>query len=543
MESSDNSLQRAESNELLKDIGLSLDSGLVKSLFSQIYPRKIIKRFSFQKTLGMYYPFIDIWTPFKEPQFSLFYDKISISFGPEKLCVRCEKAIKAYKSSTQQGFLSKPKDTSKPNKSNKSKKLKKSSNSSKFQSMDSWMNNNPLNAIPVSLCLECQENIYFEYHQCVYSIVKKTFSKLNNLFISKQSRVHSSTEKEFQLCKTLLNPSCGLKLKFDHPTPCLRNHGIGLILADTNIIQLIIAPLESLKYRMIYEGGFLGIILGYSNRILNVEQLEPVMDTLTDTFSDLCDKLNIKLINEFLQTEKSSGKPSNPFCPSNRSEENILLLVSQYFRDRSNSLHNIQFQTFLRWLIVKFLSFYDSKEIKSLLNDFFEGPINILRQLIDSIEEGTDLQILDYIELISLSPPIKASLRELMEKDFRQVFNKNPHIKKSIKDHGNQFNFVSTINSVLKLSEEQKFNVSSELVSALQDSIGVFSPQNFEEIYAYQEKEYSYMEFFDEKADSDIIIDIYEIYSSIGPFVIANTNLSMRPTVINIKDLIGRMII
>ena len=121
--------------------------------------------------------------------------------------------------------------------------------------------------------------VYYNYWNCLQYVWDNNCQILqdNNKFKEDLIRKNS-------ICDNFLEPRCRYPRDAERTNPCLKNHAIGLVLENECRFKIIIGPYDSLKYRMIWNGGLLGIILGYSNRILNLDILN---STLNKIYSEI----------------------------------------------------------------------------------------------------------------------------------------------------------------------------------------------------------------------------------------------------------------
>ena len=163
-----------------------------KDLFSMLYPLKTVKRFIYRPMLGRWYPHIDVDLLGYDMQLGFFFDEVGVSFSKERFCCKCGAKLSEER---------------------------------------------PLNSyIPISLCSDCNVKIFYEYWDCLNSLYCSN-SLMNDHFSNKDdNNKDDNTHKNVQksACDDFLKPRCGYPFDGEYVNPCLKNHGIGLILVNTS---------------------------------------------------------------------------------------------------------------------------------------------------------------------------------------------------------------------------------------------------------------------------------------------------------------------
>jgi len=319
----------------------SLSEGVETFLYN-LYPPRVIKRFQYKPVAGKWFPFIDVKIQNRPNQWAFFYGRVNLTITEEKFCTACGINLKD--------------ETPVPS------------------------------HIPISLCLSCRKKIYYGYWDCLYGVISENLRALEINFKSEnQKPMNMGTQKS--LCRNLLEPRCGYPQDAEATNPCLKNHGIGLILKDAQTLSIVIGPLNLLKYRLIWEGGLLALVFGFSNRILNLEQL------------------NILLRKAFRTIYQSA--------------ESQLQILSPFSR-----LNHQQYQDFFNTeLLIEFFKYYQDSDIRKHLNDYFSAPLKILEAISRSLVKDCDVEILDYVELCNQFPPLSRTFREAMEHRLNDHYN------------------------------------------------------------------------------------------------------------------------
>ena len=217
-----NGLERVLLGEL-GDLNL-VDSKVLESYLSELYPRRIIKRLVYKPYLGHYIPYIDVYDPRYGSQLFAFHGKVDINMSLRRLCSGC------------------------------------------FNELDGdFIERLP---IPVSLCHDCYSRLFHGYWDCLWDVYGE--------FQYDGSRIGENNGKGYDSCDLLL-PECGHILSGDEVNPCLRNHAIGMIIQDNNRIKVTCERLENIKHLMTLNGGLFVFILGIRNKILDIISLSSIL--------------------------------------------------------------------------------------------------------------------------------------------------------------------------------------------------------------------------------------------------------------------------
>ena len=332
----------------IEDLVRGIEDELTKSLVTLIYPEKIIKRFIFKPYLGKFYPFIEVWSPYHEPQYSLFYDIVNIHFSPIKKCINCKK------------------------------------------NLDEGPRNDSF--IPVALCYDCKEKAHLHYWKCNRRIID------NAVVISQKidEKYNLSKESDNQIkitCDNLLEPDCNFPFGDEIINPCLINQAIGLIITNERTTKIIIATEDTIKFNMIYNGGLFGLIFGYSNKILNLEIVEEKLTYIiylireaiqiySNKHKILIDKGNISILNYYIDENKKDRESYFELLTLNFLNyydiKEIHTIINNYIKDPldiiSEILTKIQQETSLE--LLGFLELFNLfSPLKQNFREFIEQKI------------------------------------------------------------------------------------------------------------------------------------------------------------------------
>ena len=321
--------------------------------------------------------------------------------------------------------------------------------------------------LPISLCSDCLSKVHFGYWSCLRNIY-------NN---GVKNSLEYSSNVDFKICENLFKPQCGFPINSEKINPCLKNHAIAIILKDFETIEIIIGSLESIKYQIIAYGGLLSVILGNRNRIINLEKFELV-------FGDIA-----SIIDNF---------------------------VRDYEREKFKCIYgNFQFETLKNykyiktWLLISFLRYYNYYVVKKIFQNLFVKAIIFLKHLIKHIlyEIKCEIEIIDFIELYKLFPPLSSFLRSYIEESFIEFFESQ--------------NLSCVFDKILK---ESLHNIEIEYYFG---NINLFYGLKDSNNNYYNRKE----------------INIKEVLYSCGSYLFIRETQKKKIRVISIQEIIGRNII
>ncbi|MEJ2250044.1 MAG: hypothetical protein P8Y97_10330 [Candidatus Lokiarchaeota archaeon] len=457
-------------------LGEGLDD-LTREYLRVLYPEKAIKRILFKPYLGKWYPYIDSWSPNSDLQLSLFYGPVNITLSREKQCLACRAKLN-----------SKEKENNLKNKGGSILK-------------------------EIALCEECQKRMHFNYFTCLIKILQNSinFSELRNKAITTNENNNSSKDslknnKVQVCCENLLSPACGFPMNSENTNPCLLNHGIGITVNNQTSITILIAPLSKLKYYMIRKGGLLGVIFGYSNRIINLDTLEKELEHI---LNQITNRLHLIFKSRHLKEEIEEIQLSFPqinkriqFKKNFQDFKTQTLSNLQYTSNKSNTSNLSIFWMFL----INFLHYYQSYQINSYINKILQIPVKILKQLIIELTKNTNLEILDFCKLYEMIIPYSSDFRNYLEKEVINVFERPSEAEAE---------FLANLNNFLRSHSEkdvfQKFSTVFNKIPNL----------NLDQI-------------------SDSEIQIQNVMGCLGSNLLVKTSLREDPQIINVEELIGR---
>ncbi|MHA1660737.1 MAG: hypothetical protein ACTSUT_16620 [Promethearchaeota archaeon] len=407
----------------------------VRNILSFLYPIKIIKRILVRQLLGKWYPYIDVQISGRDTQLSLFYGRINMRISKERTCVYCGKSINEI--------------------------------------------NLTDNYIPVSLCDDCFSKVYYDYWDCLQGVYSAGYLKI-------KGRDNSEIPV---VCENLLIPKCGYPINSERINPCLKNHAIGVILVDNSTLKVVVAPYDKIKYLVAWQGGIFGLILGWTERIMNLEILEWKLEEIFRVIISCIESLNNSGENyENFDRDFLFKRCRLNLIPPNSCSDNLLSI-----------------DTINQWVLINYLTYYKSYGVRNLFNSIFERPTAILKAILERLMEEIDIEILDFLELYKSFSPFSFELRSFLDASIRQVLN--------IKD-------ISELSLYL-----------SEYLSKDKKNLGF--------IDVFQEfKGMKYINFEDLKED----LEIYRIMGLLGSILIINSNVSRDPMLLDMKELIGRKV-
>ena len=410
--------------EILKDGSLFEEiqeslSDFTSDLLSSLYPSSIIKRIVYRPLIGRWFPNFEVVNQGLSNQMAFFFGDVNMCFSEERYCAFC--GLRMLTTPTVLNFIS------------------------------------------ISVCDDCSNKIYREYWHCLDSIQHSCMKE-----IDKKSQCSCS---EVSTCDDFFNPRCGYQSISETINPCLKDHAIGLLLMDAHNVMILIGRKDLLKYRMIWTGGIIGIILGLSNQIMNLAILKKLLPKIYKTINDQANSYNNQYGNSGIQ----------------------IIYVSYQLND------NLIKDSWFFGFFYAFLSYYSSHAIRSYFNRFFSKPLEWLKMVIRELFSRCNLEILDYIELCDIYPPIDFSLRELLEDHFKELMDSRHHGGGS---------FLECIKGL-----DLNFLTQRELIQ----------------------------DFFHNLEEFPHELKLEKILWSMGPYMLIKSGNHRKPIIINIKELIGRI--
>lgn len=356
----------------IKEASINSNFPSLDCISAYLNPPQIIKRIIHKPILGYWYPHVDVQVNGRDPQLSLLQGNMSIRLSKNVYCPIC------------------------------SQKLQKETRDFEFD----------LDFFPLASCSDCRARILHGYLECLDRIIRKginaiTFSNEKdtpNAMV--QSGPSSSSMKEFKsnsslaarvCCEDFFNSRCGIKTKLDETAPCYLNHSIGLILEDYETIKVIIGTIHKLKYMMMRNGGLMGVILGKTSQILNLDLFERRVPVYLQKLKDSVDlygtlKMDEKINDLQIWFQTKHGLPGNP--------------------------KKVNF-----WLLVNFLSYYKDSDFTWLYFKLFDKPLKAFRFIINYVVEHTDLELIDSIQIHKSLVPIKREIREACKMHFIKILD------------------------------------------------------------------------------------------------------------------------
>jgi hypothetical protein len=415
---------------------------VVEDYLSQIYQRRVLKRFIYRPYLGRWYPFIDLVSLGLPQQLSFFYDSVSITFSGDKLCCLCYNTLKR-----------------------------------------DFIVGKSIQRVNIGLCEDCAKKVYYGYWDCLNKIYQQQCSSsipsLNPGIPYEQNGLKGDYN-----CTDLLSPSCGFPIDSERVNPCLKNHAIGIVFKDFNKIEILIGTVETIKYQMIMCGGIFGLILGYQNRIINLElmkEIYPALFALIREFSEIWNSgINFEDDNSQDYTEK------------------LTILEKPIKMEMLNGMLTY-------WIVLNYLNYYNKYHISKLVKMLTEAPFKILKHLVKFllIEKKYDIKVLSFLELYKLFPPITKKFRKMLEK----MLTKSGYIEKGV-------DFFKNLTG----DNLEHNNQDNEIIN------------------------WSDLQFISRQFGSLTEFHVSEVLSCYGKYLIVESNISEKPVILLMDDLLGRRI-
>ncbi len=150
--------------------------------------------------------------------------------------------------------------------------------------------------------------------------------------------------------------------------------------------------------------------------------------------------------------------------------------------------------------MINLLDYYPNFLIQHFISKYFEKSFELLKVLLKRVTLELDFEILDFIELYKVYPPIHFELRSVLEQQIKKEFD--------IKEI-NQL-ALSHLSKLMSFETDVLNTVIDPDIINLNDLVGEF--------------------------------EIYHILWSIGPYIFSKTSTSQNISVINLYDLLGKRI-
>jgi len=474
MEETSNQIKPVSDGFRIENIHRASTDNFTKSSLSLIFPKRIIKRILYRPYLGSWYPYIDLFEPNKELQLTLFYGPINLVFTPYRICALCGKDLKKITGYKAKGKIEEKSNRKKP----------------KVSTI----------ALPISLCDKCRREVYYSYWDCFSKLIEYSFQ--NFCGNRKETEEISNMSVKNVLCQNFLEPRCGFPKDSEMLNPCLEDYGIGLMMTDTNTLKIVIGPMGTLKYQMIWQGGLFGVILGRHNRIINLQILAGLLPKFARHLRKSLNELNIESKSLEYQIE-------------NFASIEIAISTGDKIKKESNSSIHIQIA---EWLIFAFFNFYNTNDAQTILNLSLLKPVSLLKQIMIEISKNVDLEILEFINIFEKFPPFCDEFRKYIAEYLNHFLLMNNLISK----HKNVDMILKVLLNLATKQDSNDINPCMEILRKMFLKI----TQNFLYLHSYQLNE----------------LELYQILASLGPFIIARTNISHEPSIIHINEIIGRLI-
>jgi hypothetical protein len=433
----------------------------LKAYEELLHPLTIIKRIVYKPYLGHWYPYLDIYSPGYWSQLSFLYGKVSIHISNVRRCSRCLGNLGG------DGVLTEE--------------------------------------IPIALCKSCSNTVYYGYYRCLSNILKRALAE--NKTSQTQGRNKSERLDRNRIdgnlistvvCRDLLNPDCGAMVDLERINPCLKNHGIGLILYNQNKIGVLIGTIESIRYQMIWKGGIYGVLLGYSNKIMNLELLEKEMNSVTQA---------LKAVFSNYSKISNIGSPE---------------IIPAMVYDDFHLLDKTKLDLGILQILVNFFNFYPDYNSKKIVRYILMRCIEIVEaiggQVLSKLESS--IEILDIIEIFKIQNPLHVELRGFLENIMKKEFLNSDVDQMELVTEGRLMNIMPSISRII-VRKIQSFRYPIEsLVRRIRDELGLVQTDQLRGG-----------------------LEIQEVLGSFGSFLIVKGDFSEKLSLIQIGELIGQEII
>ena len=442
----------------LKGVISETPDEFTKNALSMVYPPRIVKRILFRPYLGKLFPHIDVEVPNHRTQLSFFYGRINIRFSSERNCTIC--------------------------------KTKLTENKNKLQ-------HESKNYLPIYLCNRCKERVYHEYWDCLNSTVAQALKLTDNSRNLFNLEMEIEPNKvETHRCQNFLKPRCGFPIESSRTNPCLKNHGLALLMSNQRSLKLISAPIDKLKYMMMWEGGIAGIIVGYKRKILNLELLEKWLSKI------------LKIIGEEIRSINQQSSIRNDLIS--------VIFPQLNFNQPATAKETTNFK---EWLLYTFLKYYDKYEFQKYYKILISTPIFILKEILEVITRKMEIDILEFINFLDRYPPLNFRFREDLGTNFKIALNID-RIDKFKTDLMDEFHYVID-------DDRHGIHLKPPNKTFFTSFLNQFSPLEL-------------IKFPGKKLNEEI--EIYKILGAFGKKIIVKSNQTAEPGILNLNEISGRYI-
>ncbi|MBN1800685.1 MAG: hypothetical protein JW891_04220 [Candidatus Lokiarchaeota archaeon] len=434
-------------------------SQFAESALKLNHPGHLIKRMVYKPFIGRFFPHVDATAREDTSQLGLFYGTIQACFSPEKYCGSCETRIDGN---------------------------------------DIFDNNR----VPLALCEECHSRLYYDYFKCQESVKRKIIAVQGSKFqkeLEHQGEIQNDVEKE--PCEDFLRPSCGFPANGEVTNPCLKNHAIGLISMDGDHVVILVGLRDTIKYRMIQVGGLFGVILGYRQRILNLEELRRIVPQIQEALS-----------TTFYDDDETG-----------RNRAQITLLLDSQLRASEAWIH----RAFHYWLFHAYLNYRVNREVSSFLRARITAMSRPLRTMVQKLVQRLEFDDIELIETINYFPPIDKEIKITLETALQDGFN----AMESISSRKNSSS-PDVLEIIRILIDKDLANLSNRANRA----------NRADESYLEYLERFGLLNLFEvlKLEESTEVLEIQKVLWAAGSFLVVKTRFREAPVVLNMKELIGR---
>ncbi len=455
--------------ELAQEIGKELrawysewDVVFQEGMMEYLYPKNVIKRIVYKPHDGCWYPYIDVMREEGQSQLSFFYGQVSVQVSEKRYCCGCFKEMRDEEIFNYRG-------------------------------------------VPVALCSNCFSKIYYGYWECLESTFFESLSGkrnlrfkgnmdgVNDLFIPEDFNNENGNDfEQHQICgpcEDFFNSRCGFPLNPELLNPCLKNHGIGLLMENSHVLRVMIGTLDSLKYQMIWNGGLFGVILGKKKQILNLALLSRVFHEVLKEIEGLT-----KRYNDSINGVSCGGMKGL--------KKNIR--ISRYGKVKGGLFSF----TINEWLLLSYWSHDSRFTVKQRIQEWLMPSMEYLMELVKEIMKKHELEIVDYYDIMNSFAPFSENLGIYLEKHEAIKRSEKYFLRKGGCDQFDNFLKNLSANPEISFFNQQKFSEKFNM-----NNINRIRPSNLE---------------------------IEEIMGAMGKFLIVKTARLEEPIMITTWDLIGK---
>ncbi len=151
------------------------------------------------------------------------------------------------------------------------------------------------------------------------------------------------------------------------------------------------------------------------------------------------------------------------------------------------------------WFLLQFLDYYQNYRCKQYINYLFKNVIEYYLEIIAFLNNRFNFDVICYLELYKMYPPINLGLRTEIERTIETEM------------------FVNSIDELFKLHYAELDRDLSRILN-------------------------TFLKSFPSLSKKQTTLEIYKIYAALGPTLLIQSNLDLKPSILYMKECIGTLI-